>query len=110
MRLILLDDIKRILKIMGKLFDIYFCKACRLQHFPGLFSAPHPAQPGAVSSQRDRHTVHNGKGVEQGAHRVIDVFVNVAGCRNIMKINPRSSNSTGLRTDFEFGSQTAVNL
>ena len=28
----------------------------------------------------------------------------------IMKINPRSSNSSGLRTDFEFGSQTGVDL
>ena len=69
---------------MGKFFDVYFCKARLSQHFPCFFLTPHGAQAGAVASPRDRHAVHNRNRVEQRAHRVVGVFVNVGGCRNIL--------------------------
>ena len=54
------------------------------EHPTGRFGAPHRPEPGPVAGERHGHAVHARDRVEEGAHRVLAVAVDVTGARDVL--------------------------
>lgn len=81
---LLIDDVIYILEIVREFFDLNLGEAGFVQHGPRQLFAPHRAESGSVFRQGYRHAVHAGQGVQQGANRMIDVLMNLTGCRDVL--------------------------